>query len=130
MIDSFTDEVEQADCQRAAQIMAELALFTLQDNCTTDKKRVEIVSSYVLACAFAYEFEELEDSLTEGLVHAGAEKDMASQFAHTMTSLTNMRYIFSLSFVHEDQKSFGLRKGVKKKWLDPKQFFNSILELG
>lgn len=124
-------EIQQVKCEKAAQIMAEMAVWALHDSESSDEKATEIISCYALACALASDGDDFdfEYYLFGGLIDAGYKDEEAAQLADTIADLPTMRYIFSLSFLGEDQQDFGLRVGVRNRWLEPNKFIDSILKL-
>ncbi len=128
---SFPEDVLQADCEKAAQIMAEMTVWTLLDPESSDRTRLEVFSAYALVNCFIYPVDELEleHATFSRLVRAGGDDETAARLAGKVTDRDVRRYIFSLGFVRAEREAFGFHKDEKNKWLEPKKFIDSILKL-
>lgn len=132
MIDIFQGEVQPADAEQAARLMAELVVWTWDDPRPTHEKRLQIASSYILTnlCEFDGDDLDLEHALFNGLVTAGSDVEAAAQFAADALELENIREMIGLDYFTEDLEPYGIRINSRHKWIEPKKFVGSILKLG
>lgn len=131
MVELYTDHVDALECERAAKIMAEIAVFSAQNPELEDKQREIIMGSFILATAYT-DFKndyDYENKIYNYLVEAGGSNKASASIADIVSESGIMRYIFSLEFLDQDYPKFGLRVGKINRWIEPQKFIGSILKL-
>lgn len=131
MVDLYSNEVDVSEAQTASRIMAEIAIWAAQTPGVAEKRRLEIVSAYAIATSYGYDSSEtdFEQALAHGLIDAGGNEEAATGLAEQVNDLWTLRKIFALYYFDEDLKPYGIRVKKNKKWLEPRVFIKSILEL-